>query len=422
MFGTRVNCVGLWLLLAGMALSPNAAAQAGQLDPTFGNGGIVTTDFGDQPGSGNLASPNAVAIQSDGKIVVAGGSPGSDGFPVPTLARYNTNGSLDTAFGSNGIVTTPSIIDNAFTAMVLLSDGKILAAAGGFSADLVRYTSSGAIDTSFGTNGIVSIDFISGPQQCGLAVQPDGRILFADRNLYRLLSDGQFDNTFGNAGVAKTAGYPANALALLSDGKILVASLSAASGYVSRYNANGSLDTSFGTGGQMATLGTAVGVLPISSGDILIGGSLTNNSLAEQAGVVASSFAVSRVLAAGVTDAAFGANGGAITAVPNFPSVTTSGFALQSTGDIVALGTANVILTPVFSLVRYTPLGQLDTTFGNKGIVVTSFANGNQFPAVVANGLAIQSDNKIVAVGSYVIAVPHKGFDVAFKVLRYLGE
>jgi len=76
-----------------------------------------------------------------------------------------------------------------------------------------------------------------------------------------------------------------------------------------------------------------------------------------------------------------------------------------------------------FPLQAPTPAGQLDTTFGTNGTVVTSLASGNHLPAVSANGLTIQpADSKIVVVGSYSVSVPHQGFDVAFKVLRYLGE
>jgi len=94
-----------------------ATAQAGRLDPTFGNGGIVTTDCGLQTGSSNAATANAAAIQSDGKIVVVGAAPGSNGFPIAAVARYNSNGSLDTSFGSSGIVTTSSIEDEPFTSV-----------------------------------------------------------------------------------------------------------------------------------------------------------------------------------------------------------------------------------------------------------------------------------------------------------------
>lgn len=398
-----------------------AAAQAGHLDPTFGNGGIVTTDFGNQQGSSNVATANAVTIQPDGKIVVVGGVPSHTGFPVPAVARYNTNGSLDTSFGTGGIVVTPSLEDVPLTSITLQADGKIIAVAGGFTAYVIRYTSSGVLDSTFGTGGIVTLNEINGPSASGVLVQPDGKILVADRELFRLLSDGQFDTSFGTGGPARTAGYPATALALLPNGEILVASsFAGTSGFISQYNSNGSLDTTFGIGGQLASPGTAVGLVLLGTGDFLAGGSLTNN--APVLGFEISGFAVSRYLGMGVIDASFGTNGGAFTPIPNFPAVATSGLAVQPSGDIVTLGTGILSGQTAFGLARYTPTGQLDTTFGTNGTVVTTFGGGFQAPSVSANGLTIQSDGKIVAVGSYLVFVPYHGFDTAFKVIRYLGQ
>src|ERR1700693_3214831 len=108
-----------------LAASTQAGAQAGTLDPSFGTGGIVTTDFGDQINS-NKAAAAAVAIQSDGKILVCGGVPSSTGFPIAAVERYNTDGSVDTSFGSSGIVTTPQL--PTLAAITLQSDGKIVVA------------------------------------------------------------------------------------------------------------------------------------------------------------------------------------------------------------------------------------------------------------------------------------------------------
>jgi uncharacterized delta-60 repeat protein len=420
MYGTTLNRASLLIFSILLIASQQAAAQAGHLDPTFGNGGIVTTDFGDQTGSSNVASANAVTIQSNGKIVVGGGIPSHTGFPVPAVARYNTNGSLDTTFGTGGIASIPSIEDIPLTTITLQSDGKIVAVGVNI---VVRYLSTGVLDSTFGTGGIVSLgnDFIGAPTQ-GVLVQPDGKILVADRFLLRFLSDGQFDTSFGSGGSARTAGYPATGLALLPNGKILVASsFSGTSGFISQYDSNGSLDTTFGIGGQLASPGNAAGLVLLGTGDFLAAGTLTNNSLQAPIYTV-TGFAVSRYLGVGITDASFGANGGTDTVIPNFPIVTTSGLAVQPSGDIVTLGTANQSGQTAFALARYTATGQLDTTFGTNGTVVTSFGGGFQAPSVSANGLAIQSDGKIVAVGGYSVFVPYHGYDTAFKVVRYLGQ
>ena len=88
----------------------------------------------------------------------------------------------------------------------------------------------------------------------------------------------------------------------------------------------------------------------------------------------------------------------------------------------MTLGTGNLVGQTAFTLARYTPAGQLDTTFGTNGTVVTSFGLGAFGPSVSANGLAIQSDSKIVVVGGYSVFVPYHGFDTAFKIVRYLGQ
>jgi uncharacterized delta-60 repeat protein len=179
MYGTTLKRAWLLILSILFIAFQQAAAQAGQLDPTFGNGGIVTTDFGDQSQSNNVATANAVTIQPNGQIVVCGGIPGNNGFPVPAVARYNTNGSLDSTFGTGGMVSIPSIEDVPFTAITLQSDGKIVAVGENFVA---RFLSTGVLDSTFGTGGIASLgnDFIGASPQ-GVVVQPNGSILVADR-------------------------------------------------------------------------------------------------------------------------------------------------------------------------------------------------------------------------------------------------
>jgi len=195
MYETTLQRASLLIFSILLIASQQTAAQAGKLDPTFGKGGIVTTDFGDQNQSSNVASANAVIIQPDGKILVCGGVPGSNDFPIPAVARYETDGRLDTSFGNSGIATIPSIENVLLTAITLQSDGKIVASGANF---VVRYSSHGVLDSTFGTGGIASLgnDFIGIPQT-GVLVQPDGKIVLADRFLLRFLSDGQFDTGFG---------------------------------------------------------------------------------------------------------------------------------------------------------------------------------------------------------------------------------
>jgi uncharacterized delta-60 repeat protein len=161
MLGTRsqqmhripANRRSLSITLLLVILPILAAAQAGQLDTTFGTGGIVTTSFTGQ----DTTLVNCAALQSDGKILVGGEIPDSKGVGVLGLARYNTDGSLDTSFGTGGIVTTTSVNGAAF-GIALQSDGKIVVGTAVFLAvDAVRYNTDGTLDTSFGSGGIATV-------------------------------------------------------------------------------------------------------------------------------------------------------------------------------------------------------------------------------------------------------------------------
>jgi uncharacterized delta-60 repeat protein len=423
MHGTMLHRTSLLILsMILVIVSQQAVAQAGHLDPTFGQGGIVTTDFGIQTQSGNTALANAAVVQPDGKIVVVGGVPSHTGFPIAAVARYNSNGSLDTTFGSSGVVSISTLEAIPFTSVTLQSDGKIVAVAGGFDASVVRFTAAGVLDSTFGTGGIVTLDFNQGPSGSGVLVLSNGNILLANGKLIQLLPSGALDTSFGSNGAARTAGFGATALALLPSGMILVTSSQTPSGFLSRYDSNGTLDTTFGIGGQSASPGTAPGLALLSSGDFIVGGSLTNNVPLPGNGLATVSFAVSRYLSSGVMDSSFGTNGGTTTPVPNYVEVATSGLGVDPSGNEVLVGTTNQTGVNAFALARYTSSGQLDTSFGSNGIVVTTFGGGIQSPSVSANGLTIQSDGKIVVVGNYSVFVPRQGFDTAFKIIRYLGQ
>ncbi len=412
----RSSLLTLSILLIACSL---AAAQAGSLDPTFGSGGIVTTDFGDQINS-NIAIATAVTIQTDGKILVCGGIPSSTGFPIAAIARYNTNGSVDTTFGTSGIATSTTL--GVPTAIALQTDGKIVVAgpAGGLEINVARYTSTGTLDTTFGTNGIFTtgLNFNTGAPFSTLLIQSNGKILFADGVLLRLTAEGQADSTFGTNGEASVVDRSAAGLALLSNGKILVAS---SNGLVSRYKSNGTLDTSFGINGQLPSPTSPSAVILLSTGDFLVNGVLVS-SLTTVGGITTTTtgLAVSRYLSSGVTDATFATHGGVVTPIPTFPTVAPSGMALEPTGgDIVALGIASTTSQQqVFALARYTSTGQLDTTFGSNGTVTTSFSTSS----LSAPGLAIQQDGKIVAVAGFTTTVPHGEFDTGFKLVRYLSQ
>jgi uncharacterized delta-60 repeat protein len=381
--------IGLMVLLFSTSLSTQVRSvkaqqtAAGKLDATFGNGGKVTTQiFGFQDVT------FAVAVQPDGMIVAAGntekqnGNQDSDDF---ALVRYTTGGNLDTTFGTGGKVTTDFFgFEDGALAVVLQPDGKIVAA--GFAAKqsadqgsndfaLARYNPDGSLDTTFGNGGKVTTDFFGSDDSAqAMALQPNGQIVLA--------------------GFAETAARTNIEFA------------------VGRYNADGSLDTAFGSGGKVTTafsefsdFALAVALQP--DGKIVAAGN-TQPQASDGASVV---FAVARYNTNGTLDATFGTGGKVTTAFFGFGD-KASAVAVQPDGMIVAAGFSETSTGFDLAVARYNTNGSLDATFGDGGKVTTAFfGTGGQ-----ANAIALQPDAKIVAAG---YAVPQNGIGSVFALARY---
>src|SRR5262252_4490306 len=259
----------LCLLLCASA----SFAQSG-LDTSFGTSGKVTTDFG-----GTGAAARTVAVQADGKILVAGLAV-INGVVEFALSRYNGNGTIDTSFGTGGKVTTafdfPGNFDRVFT-IVQQPDGKFVAVGSTVNLfanfALARFNANGTLDTSFGTGGMVTTAFGVSAEATSAVIQSDGKIVaagFANLGggdyfaLVRYNSNGTLDTSFGTGGKVTTPflsqGFSlamAFSVAVQPDGKIVAAGNAAIGGgydfALARYNSNGTLDASFGTGGQLTT-------------------------------------------------------------------------------------------------------------------------------------------------------------------------
>ena len=244
----------------------------GSLDTSFGIGGSVVT---------GLLRGSDVVIQPDGKIVVAGDSPGPQMNGDFAVARFNSDGSLDTSFGIGGVATADVSAegDQAF-AVALQSNGKIVAAGRAFNFNngtfvdfaLARFNGDGSLDAGFGNGGKVTthFGFRDNEQALDVAIQPDGKIIaagtvvatFSDFALARYNIDGSLDAGFGNGGKVTTDFFidddVANGLALQSDGRIVAAGFAANPSTFSfdfalaRFNGDGSLDAGFGSGGKVA--------------------------------------------------------------------------------------------------------------------------------------------------------------------------
>jgi uncharacterized delta-60 repeat protein len=237
----------------------------GTLDQTFGSDGKVLTDFGRR----DLAF--ALVLLSDGKIVVAGQSDARGSFDF-ALARYNTNGTLDQTFGSDGKVLTDFGGFDRASALALQPDGKIVVAGssdarGSFDFALARYNTNGTLDQTFGSDGKVLTDFGGFDEALAVGIYPDGKIVVSgsadlgDFALARYRANGALDNSFSGDGKVTTdfggTFESARALALQLDGRIVVAGVSDASGgrdfALARYNTNGTLDQTFGSDGKVTT-------------------------------------------------------------------------------------------------------------------------------------------------------------------------
>jgi len=341
---------------------------------------------------------NAMAVQPDGKIVVAGSTDnalfGANALIDMALARFDADGNLDTGFGNGGVVITDVFgNEDRATAVTILPDGRILtggwAATFGFPVQfefvLARYLPDGQRDPSFGVNGLQITDFFgSWDFLKALAVQPDGKIvavgevkfspmvtpfnLFMSVGLARYLPDGQLDLAFGEGGKVHTEFFDdqgavqsasAQAVALQDDGKIVITGHTIIGNQFQnrnvilvRYLPDGSLDPHFGDGGRVNTdLGTAndfgTSVLVQPDGRIVVAG---EHATIDGFGTVSDNrnFLVLRYRANGAGDRSFGTEGAVITEFsPGFDSA--SSILRQTDGKLIAAGSAS----GGFGLARY---------------------------------------------------------------------
>ncbi|MFL5952971.1 MAG: PxKF domain-containing protein [Gaiellaceae bacterium] len=412
-----------------VAMPLSAQAAAGDLDPTFGTGGKVTTPIGLSTGYAS-----ALAVQGDGKIVAAGFCFTPTGNNVFCLARYNTDGSLDPGFGPGGTVMTAVTVypgDRA-QAVALQSDGKIVAAgpcSGGAVFCLVRYNNDGSLDTSFGSGGEVTTVIGAFAFVRTMAVQGDGKLVVAGQCtigaihefcLARYNSDGNLDTTFGVLGIVATAigtGVPGIfRVVVQGDGKLVVAgqcTIGAIDEFcLARYNSDGNLDTTFGVGGIVATTIGTTNVVPTvairADGSIVAAGTCLIGSTRE--------FCLARYNSSGSLDTTFGASGTTTTAVGASGDSVMTAMALQGDGKIVAVGTC-FIGPAVFCLARYNSDGSLDLGFGTGGTLAATAIVGVGGDYAFA-GVALQSDGKIVVGGACFPSDTHGYF---FCLARFDG-
>jgi uncharacterized delta-60 repeat protein len=400
---------------------------SGTLDTSFGTGGKVTAV---RPGTSSPFGGNDSKMlrQPDGKIVIVGGT-----FTDFILARFNEDGTPDTTFGVEGQVTTEVSPGNGTEyarAVAIQPDGKLIVAgesspnfAGNFVA-LVRYNVDGTLDTTFSGDGKV-VELALPGRAFAVALQPDGKIVvagdtseigsttdFGDVLVARFNVDGSLDNGFGSTGArifdVTSATDMARSVVIQPNGFIVVSGVPITTSgdvptAVARLDASGNLDPSFGTGGKLmistARIGYGLALQP--DGKLLLAGGTQG---------FPSSFALGRLNTDGSWDSSFG-NGGAVTTSLTH-STSGSGdnggaVALSPDGRIYVAGTAGSI-NKDFGLVRYTAAGALDTTFAGVGYMTVDF-NGLEDGA---ESIALEPNGKIV-LGGFATPLSSDGYGLA---------
>jgi uncharacterized delta-60 repeat protein len=422
---------------------PAATKLTGQLDPTFGTEGKVTTDLGS-----NNEEVRALVVQPDGKIVAAGHTwPGLG--PQFALVRYNADGTLDPGFGDGGQVVTNMIgTEHDYaqaTALLLQPDGKLVAVGWAVNPELghsvfalARYNPDGTLDPTFGEGGkvLAAVDrtpSISRADEAhAAALAPDGKIVVGgvtglyptDSGLMRFNTDGSVDTTFGTEGRVITDMGTADTIqsvAVLPDGKILAAGYGGKAGgnqfldfTLARYNTDGSLDSTFGNGGKVLTdvstnRDEAAALVVRPDGKIVVGGPVyVGVTFCTTDACRYFGFALAQYNPDGSLDKSFG-HGGIV--MQDFAR-SSADYALQllPDGKLAAVGYAS----DDFALALFNPNGTLIDTIGKKGRVTAAFGPYHE----VAYAVALQPDGKIVAAGTATVD-PNNLLNGDFALVRF---
>ena len=396
---------------ATLALSAGVALAApGDLDPAFSADGRTTVNFG---GDDTLSVEADIAPTPDGGSVVVGStdhvnSPG-DATKSFAIAKLQSDGSLDPAFGDAGEKVIDRGVEAKAFAVAVQPDGKIVVGGkdlpeGGHEFfDVLRLDADGSPDTSFGPGGFRSVDFGTKFQEADdIAIQPDGKIVAAGKSLpngglasyalARLNTDGSLDTSFGTGGkVTFGDGRLALGVALQGDGKIVVVGRALTGMRVARFNADGSVDTSFGQAGEAApafpgaSAGREIAIQP--DGKIVLVGSAHPT-----ASSTSNDFGVARLDPTGALDPTFSNDGITIVDLGSTDD-QASGVALQTNGKIVVGGNGDA--NDELAALRLNADGSADTSFGGDGIVGVGFAS----PTQSGGDVAIQPDGQILLSG-----------------------
>ena len=376
----------------------------GTLDTTFSGDGKQTTDFGTEYA---YAAAKSVAIQSDGKIVLAGYTFKPTNYPYNfALVRYNTDGSLDSTFSGDGKQITDVGSADVANSVAIQSDEKIIVT--GYSV-IARYNPDGSLDSSFSNDGKQNTPYDGRPvygsysNTTSAAIQPDGKIVFAgsvntDFALARYNKDGSFDSTFSNDGIQTASFNYAQSIAIQNDGKILAFGTTGSASAIARYNSDGSLDDTFSAVGKPTASYSSIAIQ--NNGKIVVAGTVYLGK---------SYIAIARYKTDGSFDKTFNNSGKLITGFKEKNTIYYS-TAVQKDGKIVAAGSTWNGRNYDFVIARYKTDGSTDSTFNGSGVQTTDFGKGNNN----VRSVLLQPDGKIVAVGT-----AFSGDNSTFALARY---
>lgn len=408
----------LIIIFCFLLIKTTFAQNPGTLDINFGTNGIVLTPIGI-----SHTHSRAILRQPDGKIVVAGETNAGGTIYSVALARYKSNGSLDSTFGTNGIRidSTPGF-SNYIYAAALQANGKIVVGGGSaapgpgstYRFTLARFNSNGSLDHTFGVNGFAYTSINSNSTIYALAIQPDGKIVAAGSSngpvplvstIARYDSTGVLDATFGTNGTVTTIANPNmsqfTSVGILPDGRILAGGVSLYDNnqlhtcfLAVRYHPDGSLDATFGNSG--IDISGVLGVSSMSNSlSLLSGGKFL---LAGQQKDIEGGVAVARYNADGGLDLTFGTAGKVVLAIGDPQKDLGKAMTIQPDGKILVAGVIYPIFSgPLLAVIRFTADGVLDVLFGDSGFKTIDMGLALNY----GDGICMQPDGKILFCSMY---------------------
>jgi len=377
--------------------------------PTFiVRDGKLTTTFE----TGSTERVMDLALQQDGKIVLAGTSNGKF-----ALARYNVDGTLDTTFSADGKVTTQSIDEVSDAVITLLPDGKIFVTTSYIgSVTMARFLPNGDVDTTFGINGKATVSNY-GPYLYDFTPLANGKVLSAGTNygathdfaISRYNADGSFDSSFGSNGTAiidvGSDDYNPKIL-VQADGKVLISghdtigsANTSPSHTLLRLNSDGTLDKSFSGDGKLVmtdginSLYQADGFALQADGKILVAGTIYPSGEGIRVEFL-------RYNADGSLDKTFNGSGIAKLPIRAGMPYEVDAIAVQNDGKILSVSTVGSIDQASHIVVfRLLADGTPDQTFGSEGKAEVLFPDTVPGHHVLPKDLVVQPDGKILVCG-----------------------